>query len=65
MAHRLAPQAERDLDDIAYYIATETGSIENDALPIDWPDWDQDPAWRRVRDAARAVLARLHELDVR
>ena len=28
MAHRLAPQAERGLDDIAYYIATETGSID-------------------------------------
>lgn len=28
MAHRLAPQAERDLDDIAYYVAMETGSID-------------------------------------
>lgn len=28
MAHRLAPQAERDLDDIAYYVATETGSLD-------------------------------------
>jgi toxin ParE1/3/4 len=27
MAHRLAPEAERDLDDIAYYIAKETGSV--------------------------------------
>lgn len=28
MAHRLAPEAERDLDDIAYYIAKETGSLD-------------------------------------
>jgi toxin ParE1/3/4 len=28
MAHRLAPQAETDLDDIAYYVFRETGSIE-------------------------------------
>jgi plasmid stabilization system protein ParE len=27
MAYRLAPEAERDLDDIAYYIANETGSV--------------------------------------
>ena len=28
MAHQLASQAERDIDDIAYYIARETGSID-------------------------------------
>lgn len=28
MAHRLAPQAAADLDDIWYYVATESGSIE-------------------------------------
>jgi toxin ParE1/3/4 len=28
MAHRLAPQAERDLDDIWYYVAKESSSIE-------------------------------------
>jgi hypothetical protein len=28
MAHRLAPEAEAELDDIWYYIATESGSIE-------------------------------------
>src|SRR5450755_2762670 len=28
MAHRLAPHAERDLDDIWYYVAKESGSIE-------------------------------------
>jgi ParE toxin of type II toxin-antitoxin system, parDE len=28
MAHRLAPHAERDLDDIWLYIAKESGSIE-------------------------------------
>jgi toxin ParE1/3/4 len=28
MAHRLAPKAERDLDDIWYYVAKESGSIE-------------------------------------
>jgi toxin ParE1/3/4 len=28
MAHYLAPEAERDLDDIAYYIARETGSLD-------------------------------------
>lgn len=26
MAHRLAPHAERDLDDIWYYIATESNA---------------------------------------
>ena len=28
MAHRLAPEAEAELDDIWYYIATESGSAE-------------------------------------
>lgn len=28
MAHRVAPQAAKDLDDIWYYVATESGSIE-------------------------------------
>jgi toxin ParE1/3/4 len=28
MAHRIAPQAEAELDDIWYYIAKESGSIE-------------------------------------
>ena len=28
MAHRLAPEAEADLDDIWYYTAKESGSIE-------------------------------------
>ena len=28
MAHRLAPHAERDLDDIWFYLAKETSSIE-------------------------------------
>ena len=28
MAHRLAPRAETDLDDIWYYVAKESGSIE-------------------------------------
>jgi plasmid stabilization system protein ParE len=28
MAHRVSPQAERDLDDIWYYVAKESGSIE-------------------------------------
>src|ERR1035438_8758132 len=28
MAHRLAPQAEADLDDIWYYLAKQSGSIE-------------------------------------
>ncbi len=28
MAHRLAPQAAADLDDIWYYVAKESGSIE-------------------------------------
>ena len=28
MAHRVALQAERDLDDIWYYIAKESGSVE-------------------------------------
>jgi toxin ParE1/3/4 len=28
MAHVLAPEAEADLDDIAYYIATNSGSLD-------------------------------------
>lgn len=28
MAHRIAPQAETDLNDIWYYIARESGSVE-------------------------------------
>jgi len=28
MAHRVAPRAESDLDDIWYYVARESGSIE-------------------------------------
>jgi len=28
MAHRLAPQAQADLDDIAYYVFVESGSVE-------------------------------------
>jgi toxin ParE1/3/4 len=28
MAHRLAPQAEAELDDIWYYIAKESGSVD-------------------------------------
>lgn len=28
MAHRLAPEAEAELDDIWYYIATESGSMD-------------------------------------
>jgi toxin ParE1/3/4 len=28
MAHRVAPRAECDLDDIWYYVATESGSVE-------------------------------------
>ena len=28
MAHRLAPQAQADLDDIAYYVFVESGSID-------------------------------------
>jgi hypothetical protein len=28
MSHRLAPQAEADLDDIWFYVATESGRIE-------------------------------------
>lgn len=27
MAHRVAPQAEPDLDDIWYYVASESGSV--------------------------------------
>lgn len=28
MAHRLAPQAQADIDDIAYYVFVESGSLE-------------------------------------
>ena len=28
MGHRLAPQAQADIDDIAYYIFVESGSLE-------------------------------------
>jgi hypothetical protein len=37
---------------------------ESDALPTDWRHWDQDPGWQRVRDAARAALVKLRQLDV-
>jgi toxin ParE1/3/4 len=35
MAHRVAPRAERDLDDIWYYVAKESGSIETANRLID------------------------------
>jgi toxin ParE1/3/4 len=35
MAHRLAPRAEADLDDIWYYVAKESGSLEVANLLID------------------------------
>lgn len=35
MAHRVAPQAESDLDDIWYYVAKESGSIEIASRLID------------------------------
>jgi plasmid stabilization system protein ParE len=35
MAHRLAPQAIADLEDIWYYVARESGSIEIANQPID------------------------------
>ena len=35
MAHDLAPEAGRDLADVAYYIARETGSIDIAERPID------------------------------
>ena len=28
MAHRLSPRAQADIDDIAYYVALESGSLE-------------------------------------
>ena len=35
MAHRLAPEAEAELDDIWYYIAKESGSIETADRVVD------------------------------
>ena len=35
MAHRLAPRAEADLDEIWYYVAKETGSMETANRLID------------------------------
>jgi toxin ParE1/3/4 len=35
MAHRLAPRAAADLDDIWYYVAKESGSIETANRLID------------------------------
>jgi len=32
---------------------------ESEALPIDWPDWDKDAGWLRVREAARHALSQL------
>ncbi len=32
---------------------------ESEALPIDWPDWDKDAGWLRVREAARHALSEL------
>ena len=37
----------------------EVFAKEVDALPTDWPDWGSDPGWLRVRDAARAAVAKL------
>lgn len=28
MAHRLSPRAQSDIDDIAYYVSVESGSLE-------------------------------------
>jgi plasmid stabilization system protein ParE len=36
MAHRLAPEAEADLDDIWYYLAKESQSVEVADRVIDW-----------------------------
>ena len=36
---------------------------ECEALPTDWPDWDKDPGWHRVRDAAHVALKRLDQCD--
>lgn len=35
MTHRLAPEAETDLDDIWYYVAKESGSVETADRMID------------------------------
>jgi toxin ParE1/3/4 len=35
MAHRLAPRAERDLDDIWYFVAKESGSVDIASRLID------------------------------
>lgn len=36
---------------------------ESDSLPMKWPDWDKDPKWLAVRDAARLALSKLAKLE--
>ena len=36
---------------------------KSSTLPMDWPDWDKDPKWVAVRDAARVALSKLAALD--
>ena len=55
MAHRLAPQAVEDLDNIWFYVATESGSIEAanrliDSLTRRFVLLAQHPYLGRVRD---------------
>ncbi len=37
---------------------------EFEALPAGWPDWDNDPGWHRVRDAARGALKQLDQINL-
>ena len=55
MAHRVAPQAEADLDGLWYYVAKESGSIEIadrliDSITERFPLLSRNPRLGRRRD---------------
>ena len=56
MAHRVAPRAERDLDDIWHYVAKETGSIEIANRLMDCLEANRS-LWSRL-SFGRALLSR-------
>ena len=64
MAHSLAPQTAADLDDIWYYVAKESGSIEtpigsSTRLPTVSYCWPGIPTWA---DPATMILAVAREV---
>src|ERR1700730_13206859 len=68
MVYRLAKRAEADLDDIAYYIAMESGSIEVadrviDAITTRFPFLADHPYSGRARDDDLGVGRRSFPAD--